>query len=285
MSGSFLVTAGTGKTGSRIVSRLRARGLSVRVGSRDASPPFDWRKRQTWDAALRDVEAAYVAYFPDAAFPGAADDVASFVRLASQRGVSRVVLLADRGAVEAERCEEAVRSSAAQWTVLRTGFINQNFSEGFLAEAVRDGVVALPVTADVAEPFTDADDIAAVATRALADAGHGGQVYDLTGPRLMTFADAVAEIAVVAKRSVRYVPVPADRFVARLRDSGTPADLAHDLAALMDEVFDGRRARLTNDVERVLGRPSRDFSDYVKDAIRAGDWADDQGVGRPQTGA
>lgn len=139
-----LVLAGTGKTGRRVVSGLRARDMPVRVGSRSAEPPFDWQDDSTWEPALRGVGSVYVAFYPDAAFPGAASAVGSFAELAVACGVRHLVLLADRGAAEAERCEQAVRDSGAEWTIVRAGFITQNFSEGFLVELVRAGVVALP---------------------------------------------------------------------------------------------------------------------------------------------
>ncbi|WP_328342042.1 NmrA family transcriptional regulator [Streptomyces violaceus] len=266
-----LVLAGTGKTGRRVVSGLRARDMPVRVGSRSAEPPFDWQDDTTWEPALRGVGSAYVAFYPDAAFPGAASAVGSFAELAVACGVRHLVLLADRGAAEAERCEQAVRDSGAEWTIVRAGFITQNFSEGFLVELVRAGVVALPA-GDVTEPFTDAEDIADVAVAALTEDGHSGRIHDVTGPRLLTFADAVGEMARVTRREVRYQPVRPEQFVSSLTRRGVPAEYATQLTSLMVEVFDGRRATMTDTVERVLGRPPRDFTEYVRRTAATGIW-------------
>lgn len=266
-----LVLAGTGKTGRRVASGLAARDVPVRVGSRRADPPFDWRDNSTWEPALRGVDAAYVAFHPDAAFPEASKSVGAFADLAVANGVRRLVLLADRGAAEAERCERAVRDSGAEWTVVRAGFITQNFSEAFLLELVRSGVVALPV-GDVAEPFTDAEDIADVAVAALSEDGHLGRIHEVTGPRLLTFADAVSEIAAATGRDVRYEPLTPEAFVSALTGRGVPAGYAGQLADLMVEVFDGRRESVTDTVERVLGRPPRDFTEYVRQAAAAGVW-------------
>ncbi|MGX1565378.1 NmrA family NAD(P)-binding protein [Streptomyces sp. NPDC055506] len=267
-----LVLAGTGKTGRRVVERLAARDLPVRVGSRKGAPPFDWQERATWAPALQGVESVYVAYHPDAAFPGAAEAVGAFAGEAVRCGVTRLVLLADRGASEAERCEQAVRASGAEWTVVRTGFISQNFSEDVLTGAVRAGVVALPA-GEVAEPFTDAEDIADVAAAALSEDRHVHETYDVTGPRLMTFAEAVAEIGNAIGRTVRYQAISRERFSAALQEKGTPARLAEPLADLMGEVFDGRRSRLGDGVHRAVGRPPRDFADYVRDTAATGVWA------------
>jgi uncharacterized protein YbjT (DUF2867 family) len=214
----------------------------------------------------------YVAYYPDAAFPGAADEVDAFARRAVDSGVERLVLLADRGAAEAERCETAVRRSGADWTIVRVGFITQNFGEGFLAEMIRAGVVALPV-GDVAEPFTDADDIADVAATALTEPGHAGRIHELTGPRLMTFADAIAEIARILGREIAYQSVAPERFVATLTEKGVPPEQARALTGLMVEVFDGRRANLTDGVQRAVGHPPRDIADYADRTAATGIWS------------
>ncbi len=271
ISPTTLVLAGTGKTGRRVVSRLLARDLPVRIGSRRAEPPFDWQDETTWEAALRGVDAAYVAFYPDAAFPGAAQAVGSFADLAVVCGVRRLVLLADRGSAEAERCEQAVRACGAEWTILRVGFITQNFSEAFLVQQVRAGVVALPV-GDVTEPFTDANDIADIAVLALTENGHAGQTYELTGPRLLTFAQAVGEIGSATRRETRYLPLTREQFVWSLTERGVPVDYTTQLADLMAEVFDGRRESTTDIVERVLGCPARDFSDYAQETALSGVW-------------
>ncbi|TDC90612.1 NmrA family transcriptional regulator [Nonomuraea deserti] len=269
--GRTLVLAGTGKTGRRVVARLVSRELPVRIGSRSGTPPFDWHDPTTWERALYGVRSVYVAYHPDAGFPGAAQAVGSFSDLAVRCGVRRLVLLADRGASEAERCEQVVRTSGAEWTIVRTGFISQNFSEDVLTEAIKAGVVALPA-GDAAEPFTDAENIADVAAAALIEEGHTGETYEVTGPRLLTFTDAVAEIARQTGRTIRYVPVSKEQFATTLTEHGTPERFAGQLADLMAEVFDGRRAHLADGVYRALGRGPKDFTDYVHDAARTGVW-------------
>src|SRR4051794_25875607 len=98
-----LVVGGTGKTGRRVVDRLRAQGRAVRVGSRSGAPPFDWEDRAPWAPAVAGATGAYVSYFPDLAVPGAAEAVAQVARLAADAGVQRLVLLSGRGEEEAPR--------------------------------------------------------------------------------------------------------------------------------------------------------------------------------------
>ena len=266
-----LVLGGTGKTGRRVAKRLRARGLPVRIGSRSAEPRFDWNDAATWASVLQGVGAVYITYQPDLAVPGAVEAVWSFTKAALEVGVRRMVLLSGRGEEEAQRAEQALQDTDADWTIVRATWFAQNFSEGFLLDAVLAGVVALPA-GDVGEPFVDVDDIADVAVAALTEDGHVGQLYEVTGPRLLTLAQAVEEIARAAGREIRYVPVSMKQFTSLLTEQDVPADLVWLLTYLLTEVLDGRNAHLTDGIQRALGREPRDFSDYARDAAASGVW-------------
>ncbi|MEU4775646.1 NAD(P)H-binding protein [Micromonospora sp. NPDC023644] len=273
---TILVLGGTGRTGRRVADRLAGRGLTVRVGSRSAEIPFDWADRSTWPEAVAGVGAVYLCYQPDLAVPGAVEVVESFTRLAVASGVRRVVLLSGRGEPEAEQAEQAVRqvvqSAGGDWTVVRASWFQQNFSEGPFVDGLREGTLFLPVDA-VREPFVDADDIADVAVAALLEDGHAGEVYEVTGPRLLTFAEAVAEIAAATGRTVAFVPVTIDEYVGTLRDAGVPADMVSLLAYLFTEVLDGRNESLADGVRRALGRAPRDLAEYARAAAATGAWA------------
>jgi len=266
-----LVLGGTGKTGRRVVERLAARDLPTRVGSRSGEPPFDWEEEATWAPALQNVESVYVSYYPDLAVPGAVEAVRSFAELAVESGVRRLVVLSGRGEPEAERAEAAVRDSGADLTILRSTWFMQNFSEDYMLEHVLSGEIQLPA-GDVPTPFLDADDIADVAVAALTEEGHAGQLYELTGPRSLTFAEAAAEIAEAAGHEVRYVPVSLEEHAAEAAEHGVPAEVVELLTYLFREVVDGRNANTTDGVQRALGREPRDFRDFARDAAASGVW-------------
>jgi uncharacterized protein YbjT (DUF2867 family) len=268
---TLVIGGGSGKTGRRVAERLTARGLPIRIGSRSAQPPFDWEKPATWGPAVQDIESAYVTYYPDLAFPGAADTVRAFVKVAQDNGVRRLVLLSGRGEPGAQLAEEAVRASGLEWTIVRASFFFQNFNENFLVDPVRSGEVAFPV-GDVPDPFVDADDVADVAVAALTEDGRTGEVYEVTSPRLLTFAGAVAEIARASGREIRYVQVSAEQYAAALLESGAPPELATPLTELFTSIFDGRNSSVTDGVQRALGRPPRDFADFARDAAATGVW-------------
>ena len=129
---------------------------------------------------------------------------------------------------------------------------------------------------DTAEPFVDADDIADVVVAALTDDRHIGQLYELTGPRLLTLAQAAEELGAAIGREVRYVPVSAEEFGAELSAHGMPEQDATHLAELLTEVLDGRSAHLADGVQRALGRAPRDFADYARDTAATGVWDPEQ---------
>jgi uncharacterized protein YbjT (DUF2867 family) len=268
----ILVLGGTGKTGRRIVERLTRQDRPVRVGSRSAGLPFDWEDPATWEPALQGVSAVYVSYFPDVAAPGAPDAVGSFAEVALASGVRRLVLLSGRGEEEAQASEKRLIDSGADWTILRSSWFSQNFDEGYLLDPILAGEVALPAAGDVGEPFTDTDDIADVATAVLTQDGHGGQIYELTGPRLLTFPEAIATISEATGRDIAFTRVTPEDFAAGLTAEHVPGEVVDLLVYLFTTVLDGRNANLGDGVERVLGRPARDFADYARTAAATGIW-------------
>ncbi|MET9517503.1 NmrA family transcriptional regulator [Streptomyces sp. NPDC002994] len=275
---TVLVTSGTGKTGRRVVERLDALGVTVRSGSRKGEVTFDWEDESTWGPALRGADAAYVAYYPDLAAPGAVTAVRTFGRTAHENGVRRLVLLSGRGEPEAVAAEEALRASGdAELTVVRGSFFAQNFSEGAMAEGVIAGEVAFPA-GETPEPWVHADDLADVVVAVLTEDGHAGRVHELTGPRLLTFTEVAAEISKATGREVRYVPVSGPQYAGLLQQYGMPAPESDWLAGLFTTLLDGHNASVTDGVERVLGRAPKDFTDFAREAAAASAW---NGQGAP----
>ena len=266
-----LVLGATGKTGRRITQQLEATGLAVRRGSREANPPFDWEDRSTWDAVIDGVDAVYICFQPDLAVPGALESIQAFTDLAVKSGVRKLVLLSGRGEIEAEQAERVVQNSGIDWTILRASWFCQNFSEAHFLEPILQGELALPV-GQVAEPFVDAEDIAECAVAALTQPGHTNQLYELTGPRALTFAEAVTEIARSTRRGIEFVAVPADAYRQAMEQQQLPQELIDLVLYLFTTVLDGRNTPIADGVQRALGRPARDFSDYVQRTAAAGTW-------------
>ena len=267
----ILVIGATGKTGSRVAAKLEAQGALVRRGSRKSPIPFDWEDPNTWAASLAGVKAAYVTYFPDLAFPGAVEKLEALCAVAKDKGVQHLVLLSGRGEHFAGVGEDIVRNSGIPSTIIRSAWFAQNFSEGYLRDPILAGVLPMP-GGMIEEPIIDIDDIADVVVASLTDPRHIGAHYEVTGPRMMTFADMAADLSKALGRPVQHVPISFDDFYANIAQSG--GDFVADVfTSIARETLDGRNAYLTDGVERALGRKPTDFSEYALKAVAAGLWS------------
>ncbi|MBV4359668.1 NmrA family NAD(P)-binding protein [Pinibacter aurantiacus] len=264
----ILVTGGTGKTGNRIVKKLTHNGFDTRIGSRSQANPFDWENENTWKSTLNGISAVYISFQPDLAVPGATEVIKNFVKIAVDEGVQKLVLLSGRGEPQAEACEEVVMNAGIDWTVLRASWFCQNFSEGFMLDSILSGEVRLPV-GDIKEPFVDAEDIADVAFEALTTGKHNNTLYELTGPSLLTFKEAITEIASVCGRTILFTEVSLEAYREMLVSLDVPQDYISLLNYLFTEVLDGRNAHITDGVTRALGREATDFHAYAKRNVSA----------------
>lgn len=267
----ILIIGKNAKTGQRVDRRLQARGYATRAVSRSTAPAFDWADPSTWPAALEGTESAYVMFYPDLAIPTAEQTIRDFVAVAKAAGLRHLVLLSGRGEQGAERAERVLIDSGLDWNVVRANWFMQNFSESFMIEGILNGQLMLPA-GDIAEPFVDVDDIADVAVAALTRPELRNRLFEVSGPRALTFAQCAAEISNAVGYPVEFTRVEIDDFVQALRDQGAPEDVAWLMRELFTVVFDGRNSEPTSGVEEALGRPATDFSEYVRKTAATGAW-------------
>ncbi|MCX5600711.1 NAD(P)H-binding protein [Streptomyces phaeochromogenes] len=268
---TVLVTGASGKTGRQVAESAKAAGFDVRAASRSSEVRFDWYDSSTWTEALRGADAAYLAYTPDIGAPGAAENIAALARLAQELGVRRLVMLSARGERQAEPAERALRESGAEWTVVQADWFFQNFSEGLLLEGVQSGEFVFPA-GEVKVPFIDTRDLADVVVKALTDSSYAGRTLEITGARLLSFREAMAEITAAAGREIRYVPVPTKEYGAILAGFGLPPEEVAFMEEVFDGLLDGGNARSTETVRQVLGRAPRDFTDFARELAATGVW-------------
>ena len=272
MKKKILVLGSNGKTGRRVAARLENNPeVEIRLGSRNEKIPFDWENPQTWENVVKDIDTVYITFQPDLAVPFAAEAIENFTKLATKNGVQKIVLLSGRGEKEAQVCEEIVKKNAKYWTIIRASWFNQNFNESFFLDPILYGIVALP-RAEALEPFTDADDIADVVTTALLNDSHNGKTYELTGPRLLTFKQAVNEIAEASRRNITFQSLSLEEYTQMLREYQVPEDHIWLVNYLFEQVLDGRNSNITQDIENILGRKAKDFSAYAKETAKTGIW-------------
>ena len=272
MNSNILVIGGTGKTGRRVVEQLKNKGIEPRIGSRNASPSFDWDDKDTWVNALEGIEKMYVTYYPDLAVPGAKEAVESLTYLAKELGVKKMVLLSGKGETEAEACEKIVMNSGIDYTIVRASWFNQNWSESFFLDPILSGEVALPLS-DVLIPFVDANDIAEVAATVLLDDSYNGDIVEVTGPELINFKDVVNMIAKASNRSLNFHDITLQQYVEGMKQQQIPGDVVWLIEYLFSHVLTNPNNQLVvNDVERILGRKAKSFSTYAEETAKTGIW-------------
>ncbi|MGH8877050.1 MAG: NAD(P)H-binding protein [Stackebrandtia sp.] len=270
---TILVIGSTGKVGRRVLGRLRDRDVTVKAASRSGPVGFDWNDEATWAGALDGATAAYLVDSQD-------DQVIPLLRrfsqLAAHRGLRRLVLLSARDAESAdprlEEKEQAVKDAGTEWTILRPSWFDQNFSETpMMLEPLRTGMLRLPA-GDGPQPFIDAEDIAAVAVAALLGEGHDGRTYDLSGPELLSFGQAVDRIAQATGRKLAYRPIDGAEYVADPREYGSFPGAAEAYVNLLGRIADGQTAFVSDGVRQALGRDPRRFDDYASATAATGVW-------------
>ena len=272
MKSKVLVIGGTGKTGRKVVQRLTALGHEVRIGSRSAELPFDWNDPSGWDRVLEGIDKMYVTFVPDLAVPGAYEAIKELTKKAKKAGLQKMIILSGKGEKEAERCEQVVVESGVNYTIVRASWFNQNFSESFFLDPILAGHLAMPKP-NVKVPYVDTGDIADVVVTALLDEKHNGKIYEVTGPRLLTFKDIADEISKASGRDIQYSPISMEAYNSMMKQAGLPEDYIWLINYLFNEVLDNEvNSVVSNDVELVLGRKAKDFTDYAKETAATGIW-------------
>jgi uncharacterized protein YbjT (DUF2867 family) len=272
MSDKILVLGSTGKTGRRVAERLQNLQIPIRLGSRNENPSFYWEESSNWQTVLTGIESVYITFQPDLAVPQAFEKVKLFTETAKVTGVKKLVLLSGRGEKEAQACEEIIRKSGLDWTIIRASWFMQNFSENFLLDSILSNEVVLP-SINTLEPFVDTDDIADVAVCALTDNRLSNKIYELTGSQLLSFQTATSLIAKGLNREIIYTEISMEAYVAALKSYQLPDDFIWLIHYLFSEVLDGRNESLSNDIEIILGRKPTTFEEYVTKTVKTGIWA------------
>lgn len=273
MNSNILIIGGTGKTGRRVVEQLQKKGIQPRIGSRQATPSFDWNDKNTWIESLKGIEKMYITYYPDLAVPGAKEAIESLTYLAKELGVKKIVLLSGKGEVEAEACETIVKNSGVDYTIVRASWFNQNWSESFFLDPILSGEVALPMS-NVLIPFVDANDIAEVAATVLLDNDYNGKTIEVTGPELITFKDIIHTISTVTNRNLTFHEITLEQYIEGMRQMQLPEDVIWLIEYLFSNVLTNpNNQKISNDIEQVLGRKARTFLEYARETAETEVWS------------
>lgn len=277
MPETILVTGGTGKTGSRIVAQLRAKGLFPHVGTRTPRDQddvrFDWRDATTFDAAFSGIEAVYLVAPTDTV--DSLETMRVGLETALSAGIQRFVLLSSSLLEEGGPMMGAVhawlRDNAPEWSALRPSWFMQNFSELHHRDTIRGQSAIFTATDDGRVGFIDARDIANCATAVLTAPYITNTDYILTGPEAITY-DKVAEVmSHLLGRQITHHRLTVDDLAERHRNNGLTTEYAATLAALDGAIAAGSEDRVTGYVLRLTGREPTSLSEFVEQNLGAWD--------------
>jgi ergot alkaloid biosynthesis protein len=275
MSRRILVTGGTGKTGRRLVEVLKEHGAPGVPAARSVPPggvSFDWTDATTWSAALDEVRAVYLV-----APPGAwdsAEAMISFVETAIELGVERFVLLSgspiEAGGPAMGQVHAWLRSSSAEWAVLRPSWFMENLSEGPLHPlTIRDERAIYTAAGDGRVPFISAWDIARAAAHTLTSERAPNSDFVLTGSQPLSYSDVAHRLSSALGFTVTHYPLTFDELVIRLMSNGLIETQAQALAIIDLVVADGAEDRVTGCVEQLTQAAPVSFDQFVGDNIAA----------------
>ena len=273
----ILVTGASGNVGTALLTRLHAAGVAARAAYRDPrttaqviraggeAVTLDLSKPDTIGPALHGIETVFLLGATSPAQTTHELNMLEAARAVGARVVKLSVWRADEGLSPIARLhqpvEQALVTSGVPWTILRPNFYLQNFLRQ--ASIREKGEFSYPlITAPIS--FIDVDDIARVAARVLTTDGHDGCLYDLTGPKALTYAEAAEEFSAVLGKPVRYVGLADDEARAAMLSRGTPEFHVDALIGVARAYRDGGAETVTSTVADLTGREALGFADFVR---------------------
>lgn len=276
-AGTILVIGASGTTGRRVTAGLIAEGHRVKAAGRSATPVdgagavrFDWNEPATWDEAIDGVGRAYLVPPIGSSDPAAA--MLPFLRRARAAGMHRAVLLSSSAIPEGGPAVGQVHRELPglfdEWAVLRPSWFMQNFVGSTPhARSIRENGAVWTASGDGRVGFVDAEDIAAVAVRALTDEHAPNTDLVLTGPQALSYDDVAAIITEVGGRPVvhRHLTFEQlrDRWAAEM-----PLEFAGMLAGMDRAIAGGAEDRTSDAVERITGRAPGTFRAFLEKEAR-----------------
>lgn len=279
MDNKILVTGASGVLGRAIVDSATKAGLPVRQGVRDlkkANPDvesihLDYADPATVPPAL--AGASGVLLMAPALDPNAPAELEPVIAAAKAARVRHIVFISAFGVNYSEQAplrvvEHRVIDFGIPYTILRPNFFMENFSEGFLAPAIRATNAIQLAAGEGKTSFISVQDIAAVVITAFQKAITGVEM-DLTGPAALDHSEVAAIISRASGHKIEYRPISERQMVdgARAAGLGEPAILY--LTMLYSVVRSGFEAGVTNDVERLLGRKPLSFEEFAQASAAA----------------
>ena len=283
MTPPILVTGAPGNVGTPLVCELLAAGAPVRVAAWDVEAAraafgdevevvhFDMTDPATF-AAFDGAQRMFLLR------PPAIADVKGVIVPALDgawaRGIRHVSFLSIQGAernrvVPHRKIEDALRGSGFTWTFVRAAYFMQNLSTTHAREIRELDEIWVPAGRRSRTAHVDARDVASVIARTLVEPGHEGRAYVPTGPEALTYDECARLISEAVGRPIRNADPAVWSYWRRMRSGGMPRAMVGVTLGIYTAARLGLAANLTDDVERLTGRPPRRFADFARDARAA----------------
>ena len=277
MTEAILVTGATGTVGRHVVAALADRDVSVRTGVRDPETvpneiadigdtvAFDFTKPETWGDALTDVDGIFLVRPPVVD----TSDIGTFVEAADRVGVSSIAYLSTLGAeknvlIPHHRIEKRIEETDIGYTLLRASFFMQNLLEVHRQDIVERDEIFVPAGSGKTS-FVDARDIGEASAVVLTESGHANRAYDLTGPEALDYQEVATIFSDVLGRPVAYPQPSLLAFAKRMHRRGHPFGFIALMCGIYTTARLGLAARVTEDSQRLLGRPPRGMRAFIED--------------------
>jgi uncharacterized protein YbjT (DUF2867 family) len=279
----ILVTGATGVIGTDVCAALASQpGLEVRAALRTPAKrgwlpetvqtvAFDFEDPATIDAALDGVEKLFLLApggpkgppFTRAVIDALKNrPIRQIVKQSSYEPGGSFSVPTDMWAVETETM---VQETGIPWTFLQPPWCDQNFTRGYFVPMVMAGTLALPFGSG-RSGWIDTRDVGAVAAKVFVEEGaHDGRSYCLTGPALIGLGEIADLLSAASGRQIAYQALSDQQWLDNCKAIGMPPGTGEATLALIGKTRDGYAARITDDVERLLGRPATTFEQFARD--------------------
>lgn len=283
---TVLLLGGTGKISSRIAPFLSQSGRTTLLASRSGTcktnlphvqgVKFDWFDESTWSPLFITHPTISSVFIIAPPIMDCIPLMKSFIDLSLQHHVKRLVLLSASLADIADgpamgQVSDYVKELGVEYAILRPTWFMENFSEQQHLPTIRDQGIVITATGEGRLPFVSAEDIAAVAYRALTDERSHNTDHLILGPELFSY-DEIAEVFTKALgRKITHMKVSEEQL-ANAMEQFMSDDYARMLAALDTAIKDGKENRLNDVVLKITRRPPKKFEVYLGECMARGVW-------------
>ena len=276
------VTGATGQLGQLVVEQLKkrianeeivalARNLEKASGLGVEVREFDYTKPEIMVESLKGID--HLLLISGSEFGQRAAQHTNVINAAKKAGVKWIVytslLRADTTGIniagEHLASEKTLKESGIAYTILRNGWYSENYTMsipgaikgGAFLGSAKDGKISSAPRADYAE----------AAAVVLSDEGYKGKTFELAGDSSYTLSDLASEVSKQSGTSIPYKDIPEQEYANILKNIGLPEGFAYALASWDVSASKGDLYCDTNDLTRILGRPTTPIAESVKVAL------------------